>query len=73
MYRKMLKWFAKERREKLERVPKVIIHVVAPNYYCGCMNRVRTVILLYEPGRKKDTLVSLSAGDTKLYSKYADV
>ena len=37
------------------------------------MERVRTVILLYEPGRKKDTLVSLSAGDTKLYSKYADV
>ena len=31
------------------------------------------MILLYEPGRKKDTLVSLSAGDTKQYSKYADV
>ena len=69
----MLKLFAKERREKLERVPKVTFHVVAPNSYCGCMLRVRTVILLYEPGRKKDTLVSLSSGDTKLYSKYADV
>ena len=30
LYRKMLRWFAKELREKLERVPKVIIHVVAP-------------------------------------------
>ena len=31
------------------------------------------MILIYEPGRKKDALVYLSAGDTKQYSKYADV
>ena len=51
----MLRWFTKELREKLERVPKVIIHVVAPKEYCGCMQRVRTVILLYDTRRKKVT------------------
>ena len=55
LYRKMLRWFAKELREKLERVPKVIIHVVAPKEYCSCMQRIRTVILLYDTRRKKVT------------------
>ena len=42
----MLKWFAKERREQLERVPKITFRVVAPNEYCGSMSKPRLKKLL---------------------------